>query len=333
MKKIVLIPAYEPDNRLVELIKSINKKDFDIIVVNDGSNSSYDKIFNKIKDSVHYIKYNKNKGKGYALKEGFKYIKKNYKNYIVVTMDSDGQHTIKDANNLIDYVMDNMDVLAIGKRNRNTKIPIRSKFGNEITSKVFKFTTGISIYDTQSGLRAFSDKLMDFLLNVKGNRFEYEMNVLLFASKNNIKMKEIDIETIYIDNNKSSHFNAIKDSYRIYKEIIKYSLSSFISFLVDYILYSIFNLFLSVINSNIFARIISCNVNYFLNKKFVFKSNKNQYTYLQYIILVIINLFINTLILSLIVNIGINKYVAKLFAEICLYILNYYIQKYIIFKK
>ena len=95
--------------------------------------------------------------------------------------------------------------------------------GNRITRYVFKKKTGLSIYDTQSGLRAFSNKLIDYMLGIDGNRYEYEMNVLLNLNKNNIKFHEIDIKTIYIGNNSSSHFKSFKDSYKIYKEIIKYS--------------------------------------------------------------------------------------------------------------
>ncbi len=136
-------------------------------------------------------------------------------------MDLDGQHTIKDAKKLIEYTENNKKVLTIGKRLRDKKIPLRSKVGNAITKLVYFLTTGVKVYDTQSGLRCFTNELVDFMINIEGNRFEYEMNVLIFCAKNNIKMKEIIIETIYIDNNIGSHFNKFKDSYLIYKNIVK----------------------------------------------------------------------------------------------------------------
>ena len=136
-------------------------------------------------------------------------------------MDSDGQHTIKDAKKLLEYTEQNKEVLTIGKRLRDKKIPLRSKVGNEITKFVFLLATGVKIYDTQSGLRCFSSELVDLFLNIDGDRFEYEMNILMYCAKNKIKMKEIVIETIYIDNNSGSHFNKFKDSYLIYKNIIK----------------------------------------------------------------------------------------------------------------
>lgn len=222
MKRIILIPSYEPDNKLIKLVNDLNKEEVDIIVINDGSNETFNNIFKSIENKVHLISYEDNKGKGYALKEGLKYIKDKYKeDYLIITMDSDGQHTIKDAKRLIEYIENNQNVLAIGKRLRDKKIPLRSKIGNGITKFVFFLTTGVKVYDTQSGLRCFTDKLIDYMLDVDGDRFEYEMNVLMMCAKNKIKMKEIVIETIYIDNNSGSHFNKFKDSYLIYKNIFK----------------------------------------------------------------------------------------------------------------
>lgn len=222
-QNIVLIPAYEPDNKLIKLVKELSKEKLEIIIVDDGSGSNYKEIFDKCEQFAKVISYEINQGKGYALKTGLKYIKENYKKpYIIVTMDSDGQHTIKDAKKLMKESFQNRNTLYLGKRIRNGKTPIRSRLGNGITRFVYKIITGLDIYDTQTGLRAFSDELIDYMLEIEGNRFEYEMNVLLKCSKDKVKMSEIEITTIYEANNLGSHFNSIKDSYRIYKYIIKF---------------------------------------------------------------------------------------------------------------
>lgn len=223
MKKIVLIPSYEPDNELIKLLKKLDKeKEYEIVVINDGSNDNFNNIFLESEKYAKVISYKNNKGKGYALKKGIKYVKDKYKkDYLILTMDSDEQHTIKDAKKLIKYTEENPNKLVLGKRLRNKKIPLRSKIGNEITRFIYFLTTRVKVYDTQSGLRCFSDKLVNFLLNIDGDRFDYEMNVLLMCPKNKIKIKEIVIETIYIDNNSKSHFNKFKDSWLIYKNIIK----------------------------------------------------------------------------------------------------------------
>ena len=331
-KLIVLIPSYEPDENLTKLIKNLNKNKITSIVVDDGSGKDYKEIFDNLDTKV--ISYEINQGKGHALKEGYKYIKDNYKVYVVVTMDSDGQHRIEDALNLYNYILENDDTLVLGKRPRGEKTPLRSKIGNAITRFVFHLVSGQDVYDTQTGLRAFSNKLIDYMLKVKGERFEYEMNVLLYAKNNKIPIKEIEIETIYIDNNSKSHFNAIKDSFKVYKEIIKFSLSGIISFLIDLILFIVFKVVLNNITiANVIARAISSTINYIINKNIVFKSNKNiAKSLLEYYGLVIFILLINTLLLNLL-SIIINPILAKLIIEIVLFIISWLVQKILIFKR
>ena len=331
-KLIVLIPSYEPDENLTKLIKNLNKNKITSIVVDDGSGKDYKEIFDNLDTKV--ISYEINQGKGHALKEGYKYIKDNYKEYVVVTMDSDGQHRIEDALNLYNYILENDDTLVLGKRPRGEKTPLRSKIGNAITRFVFHLVSGQDVYDTQTGLRAFSNKLIDYMLEVKGERFEYEMNVLLYAKNNKIPIKELEIETIYIDNNSKSHFNAFKDSFKVYKEIIKFSLSGIISFLIDYILFIVFKVVLNNITiANVIARAISSTINYIINKNIVFKSNKNiAKSLLEYYGLVIFILLINTLLLNLL-SIIINPILAKLIIEIVLFIISWLVQKILIFKR
>lgn len=333
MKYIALIPSYEPDDILINIVKELVKNNFEVIVVNDGSSKKYQKIFDKCNNDAKVINYKTNMGKGYALKKGLSYIKDNYHNGVIVTMDSDGQHTIKDAFKLCQIAENNNNTYVLGKRLRGNKTPLRSKIGNSITRLFFRLTTGVDIYDTQTGLRAFDYKLIDFLLKVEGNRFEYEMNALLDAYKNKIILREEVIETIYENNNKGSHFKAIRDSYLIYKQIFKFMLSSFSSYIIDYLIYS-FSLFfgLSIGLSNIIARIISANYNYFVNKSLVF-NNKDKYnkTIFKYYLLALIILVINTTLLYLLVNLGINKYLAKILVEMTMFIISWIGQKRYIF--
>lgn len=334
--KIALIPAYEPENNFIDLIKELATTDFEIVVIDDGSGEKYKNIFNKISKHAKVISYQANQGKGYALKTGLKYIKDNYSSYIVVTMDCDGQHTVKDAINLADICQKNNNSLILGKRIRSNKTPIRSRIGNSITRLIYRITTGLDVYDTQSGLRAFSDKLLPLLVDIDGDRYEYEMNVLLECSKQKIKIKEVKIETIYIDNNSNSHFNTIKDSILVYKEIIKFSLSSLISFIIDYLLYTLLIILSNnLVLSNIIARIISATTNYIINKNLVFQNKKNiSKSVIEYFLLSIIILTINTLILNILVNkLFINSILAKLFVEIFLFTISYTIQHKFIFKK
>lgn len=339
MKKevVILIPAYEPDMKMISLLDELNKHKLRVIIVNDGSGPDYDKIFNKAKKYAEVLGYEVNRGKGNALKTGFDYINNNIKNEcFVVTMDCDGQHKVSDALKLCEYLKDNPNTLVLGKRIRNGVTPIRSKIGNSITRFVYKIITGIDVYDTQTGLRAFSSNLIPYMLEIRGDRFEYEMNVLLNCSCKNIKIKEIEIETIYIDNNSHSHFKTIKDSILIYKEIFKFLASSLCSFIIDYSLYSIIVYFSnSLILSNVIARLVSSIFNYNINRKVVFKStNKGIKPIIKYYLLASIILVLNTLILYLLVNIiDMNKYVSKIFTEIVLFIFSLFFQKRFVFAK
>ena len=330
---VALIPSYEPTDKLSKIVNDLlQTKRFDVIVVNDGSSSEYDKYFDSIKDRVTYLKYDNNRGKGYALKTGFKYIKDNYDDCIVATLDSDGQHTAKDTLNLCDIESNKSDTILLGKRLRGEKTPLRSKIGNSITRVVFKLSTGIDVYDTQTGLRVFKSNLLPFMLDVPGDRFEYEMNMLLEAPRKSINLEEEVIETIYEDNNSGSHFDTIKDSFRIYKQIFKFMFASVSSFFIDYILYTILNLLTgNLILSNVVARVFSSAFNYTVNRNMVFKDkNSVAKSIIKYYLLAAFILLVNTIALTML-SVVINKYIAKIIIEVILFIVSYFVQKRFIF--
>ena len=270
------------------------------------------------------------------MKKAFSYIRDKYnEGYIVVCVDCDGQHSFRDAMKLCDYVEDHPSTLVLGMRKRSENTPLRSRIGNSITMGVYKYVTGVSVYDTQTGLRAFSDEIMRFILSIDGDRYEYEMNMLLMAVRNGINIHEIEIQTIYIDNNSGSHFNTFRDSYLVYKEIFKFSLSSIISFVIDYLLFTLFMFVFNNINlSNISARIISASVNYNVNKRIVFKSKQKLYKSLSgYILLAISILLINTLLLNIFVNVlSVNAFISKVIVELLLFIFSYIVQRKVVFK-
>jgi putative flippase GtrA len=327
----------------VYLTEKLKKAGFTTIIVDDGSGKKYSKFFKLAEHYATVLTSQKNKGKGCALKKGLQYIKDQFpENSIVVTLDSDGQHTVKDALQVSNCAEANPGCMLLGSRSFSGNVPVRSRFGNKITQFVYRISTGTRIKDTQTGLRAFTSDLIPFLLNVEGERYEYEMNVLLECSHQNIPITEVGIETIYIDNNSASHFDTFKDSFRIYREILKFAASSFTGFLIDYIMYSILVIAtgglgtsISIPLSNILARITSASVNFSLNKKYVFK-NKDSIlrTAIQYFILAAIILAGNTLFLSYLVNsLYMNKFVAKIGTEIIFFTLSWLVQKFIIFRQ
>lgn len=340
MKRIALIPAYEPEQIIRTIVKELKQNNFDIVVVDDGSGPSFAGILTELREYAHVISYNENHGKGYALKCGLSYIEDVYEEGTVITLDADGQHLVTDAIKVCRGIEAGECDLAIGSRRQSKSSPIKSRLGNGITRRVYRMVTGLKVYDTQSGLRAFSIKMLPSMQGIPGDRYEYEMNVLLYMAKHSFTMKEIPIETIYFDKNNSvSHFNALTDSWKIYKEIIKFVASSFASFLVDYSLYALLMLFLGggqlqVVTSNVLARVVSASVNFYINKKYVFRTNGNvKEEAFKYFGLAMFILIVNSIWLSAITYLGMNAYLAKIIVELIMFVGNYIIQHFWIFKK
>ncbi len=353
-KRIALIPAYKPNIQLLEFVKGIEEHGMDCLIVNDGSGEEYMSLFHKIEreTEARVLSFPENRGKGAALKAGLEYLYKEnagkQEDYTVITLDADGQHLLKDALNLLSVAEEKKDTLVLGSRTQSKDSPLRSRIGNGITKEVFHLCTGVEVKDTQTGMRAFSGKMIPEMLDIPGERYEYEMNVLLYLAKEGVPMEEVPIETVYINDNAESHFDTVKDSYRIYKQILKFSASSLLSFLVDFLLYSFFFLISGgLFVSNFFARVISLHLNFFLNKNLVFSAEgeKKQWDlsalkkikkeeYLSYLGLAAFLFLINSFILSGIVgSLGINPYVAKILTEGLLFCLSYFVQKKWIFEK
>ena len=261
-KRIALIPAYEPEKEMVKIAKELKEEGFCVVIVNDGSSQECDSLFVQASEYAAIYTHTHNRGKGAAIKTGLEYIKNNFSiPYVIVTVDADGQHKVDDFLRVVKVAEENPNSLILGSRRFQGNVPWRSRLGNSITRMVYKVSSGLDVFDTQTGLRAFSDRMVEEMLSVRGERYEYEMNVLLeLARKEDIK--EVEIATVYLNDNRSSHFSTIKDSYRIYKEIIRFASSSLTSFLVDYGLYCLlFMISGAMVVSSILARMVSASLN------------------------------------------------------------------------
>lgn len=333
-----VIPAYEPDEKMLAVIDDISSlTDFHIIVINDGSGKDKLPIFAEAAKKAIVLTHEVNKGKGRGIKTALEYIKEHEADTVgIVIADADGQHKVEDIIRVSEALKSSPDKLIMGCRRFSGKIPLRSKFGNNITKFVFSFAAGVKVSDTQTGLRGFSSKLIPFMLSVNGDRYEFEMNMLLECAREGIRFYEVPIETVYLGKNESSHFNPIKDSWRIYKDILKFSCSSLLSFCVDYIFYSIFAMISgSVAFSNICARVISSIFNFSMNKKFVFKNKESiAKTAAKYFLLAALILAANTIMLELCVKYLIhNKYISKILIEVLLFFISWAAQKSFVFRK
>lgn len=341
----VLIPSLEPNEDFVKFLKELKTTFKNIVVVNDGSSKEYDYIFKQITDiEIPVIKNHINLGKGRALKYGINYILNTYEECkVIVTADSDGQHSLDDIQKCAKAALANPDALVLGVRDFDKEnVPPRSKFGNKITRNVFKLFVGLNITDTQTGLRAFSTDVAIKIIDVLGERFDYETNMLIATKDKDIPIKEVPIETIYLNENKSSHFNPIKDSFNIYKLFLKYIFSAVSSFIVDIVLFTVFyNILFGVIDSKailvstVIARIISSLYNYFINAKLVFKKNSSKSSIIKYYILVVIQMCVSAGLVYLMDNVltFLNVTVIKIIIDAVIFVVNFYVQREWIFKK
>ncbi|MBR6874229.1 MAG: bifunctional glycosyltransferase family 2/GtrA family protein [Ruminococcus sp.] len=336
---IALIPAYKPGEALTELAGELSRQGFSVVIVDDGSGTESDGVFEAASEYAAVICHRVNKGKGAALKTGLRFIGRTFfPPYTVVTLDADGQHSVADAVRVSEAAARSSSCLVLGCRafGKEANVPKKSLFGNRMTRTVFRLSSGVDVSDTQTGLRAFSDRLIDRMCAIPGDRYEYEMNVLMDCAREGLPIKEVPIQTIYIDGNSSSHFRPVRDSVRIYKEIIKFSLSSLVCFGLDYLLFCLFSLLTgSAVASNISARIFSAAANFELNRRLVFGS-KGQVpkSAVQYFALALFVLACNTVILKLLITVTpLNSYIAKLITETAMFFVSWTVQRKIIFRK
>ena len=357
----ILIPSLEPDERLPAYIRKLSENGFGrIIVVDDGSSESYQPIFSEVEgiDRTMVLHHDVNHGKGVALKTGYRYIQEHLPEVTgIITADADGQHTVADCIRLAEQLEKGEKALYLGSRDFNqANIPPKSRSGNRITSAVFKLLYGQYLPDTQTGLRAFRKEELPFMIGVEGERFEYEMKVLIACSRAKIPMIPITIETIYENDNEGTHFHPIRDSWRIYKVILgsffKIVGYSMICFLVDQLLFNLFRgwLFpLLGINLNVTlplrikldntslanytARLFSAVLNFRLNRDLVFKVKGKNGTGLRYALTAVCIIILSTLGIKALGLIGMAPWLAKLIVDTLLYFLSYRVQDSWVFRE
>lgn len=334
----ILIPAYKPDMKLLDLILNIKKIcSYNIVIVDDGSGEKFKDIFIEAENlNCNVLIHEKNLGKGMALKTGFKFIKTSEENMGVVCADSDGQHLPEDIVRIAENIEEDTSVIILGSRHFVSNVPILSRIGNTLTRFIFSIATGTSIYDTQTGLRGYSFNMLDWLCSIPGERYEYEMNILLETQKSGYLFKEIDIDTVYYKKNKSSHFRTIRDSLRVYEPIIKFCASSLISAIIDLTLLFLIQLFTSnLLISVIASRVCSSIFNYSMNKNYVFYNGGEsgfKSSLIKYFTLVIFVMAFNYLLIFTFNKlIGIPLFFSKLLTEATIFSFSYWTQRKYVF--
>ncbi len=288
-KVSVIIPSLDPDKKLLTVVDGLLAAGFDdIILVNDGSCPEKRSYFASaaVHPEVTVLHHPQNLGKGAALKTAFAWFLENRSGRDgVITADGDNQHHPEDIKACAEHLCRTKH-FTLGVRDFSLpEVPFRSRSGNRITSFVFKVFVGMTISDTQTGLRAIPAGQLPLLCKISGDRFEYETNMLLALKEYTIPFDEVKIRTVYIEENKSSHFHAVRDSWRIYKLLLvhffRYAISSVVSAVLDEGLFALLSFLLKGILAGFAltavpaatARLISSLCNFYINKKLVFKKN------------------------------------------------------------
>ena len=351
----ILIPSFEPDENLERLVKELVVEKFkQIVVVDDGCGEAYQPIFSRLSkvSGVSVIYHDKNKGKGRALKTGFAYLLDNFKDLKgIVTCDADGQHLVKDivkvATTLHYLLKENRNSIVLGSRDFFAKdVPPKSRFGNLLTSGIFFLLYGRKLSDTQTGLRGIPVSFAKSCLSISGERFDYEIKMLIDAVRQGVPIVEKNISTVYINSNRATHFRAVIDSIRIYKiileEFFRFGISGLLSSVFDILLFAFLSKFvfvsLSVVDCVLFstfiARVCSSLFNYTINRCFAFKSTQNvKKSLVKYYLLCLCQMLLSwLLVVGLFEVLHFDTTLLKIFVDGVLFFVSFQIQKHWVFK-
>lgn len=340
----ILIPSYQPTESLVRLVKELKKgMNTPIIVIDDGSDASYQSLFDQLKTlGIEIIHHGMNLGKGAALKTGIKHITSTYKAVTsIVTCDSDFQHHPDDIKKIFEYALTNPTHLVLGIRDFSLlHVPFKSRYGNKISSLYFFLSTGKKLSDTQTGLRALPKSTFELALSLEENRFDYEMKYLMQCAKIGIPFTQIPIQTIYENNNASSHFKPLRDAYKIYRQPIMFACVGITSALIDISIFSLlllmstFDIVTSIFLSTLLARVLSGIYNFLMNKWVSFQSKaKGKREFVLYLLLYVFQLGASASLVYVISFQFEQLTYVKLIVDSVLFMLSYYIQKHYIFIK
>lgn len=346
-KYFVLIPAFQPDERLIELVENLIAENYrNIVVVDDGNlglkkADDYRKIFDRVQELGAIVLHREERGgKGVSLKAGFAFIQENYKECEgVITADCDGQHLIKDIVAVAKTLEENPDKLILGSRKLYGKgLPFNSWFGNAIAIMFFKVTTGLSCRDALSGLRGIPKELFDLAVSDDGNRYEYELNFLTDAVAK-VKLIQVPITAVFDRHRKTSHFRPIRDTFLLYGRLMRFIISGVTSFLIDYGVFLLLNYFMvkggikfagSVFAATAAARFLASLVNFLMNHFWSFKGKSHTRSIIQfvkYIALWAVLVGLGFLFVYLLGLAHVPVELSKFLVDLALFFLNYFVQQ------
>ncbi|WP_062292445.1 glycosyltransferase [Demequina phytophila] len=335
----ILIPAYEPDARMVALVEDLSRGGWRVLVVDDGSGPRFARPFDQVASrGAVVLRHGANHGKAAALRTGFAWLLRHAPGEPVVCADSDGQHTATDIALVADALARRADgglddAVVLGVRAFTGEVPFRSRLGNRATTAMLAAVTGRRISDTQTGLRGYPAGLLPWAMSVSGERFAYELSLLLDASRRHIPMVEVRVGTVYLDHNASSHFRPVIDSARVLAPLGLFAASSLLCFGIDAAALMALDRWTgSLAAAVVGARVLSAGVNFALNRRVVFRAGGPAAPQaVRYLALASALLAASYLSLLLLTTLGVPLLAAKVTTDLGLWLLSFGVQRAAVF--
>ncbi len=334
----VLIPAYKPDETTIKLVQSLLQDQYgEILVIDDGSGEEFRHIFDAIEQmhDVRVLRHAVNLGKGTALKSGLNDLAVRHPYFAgVITADADGQHLPEDIRKVACALFEHPKKLILGTRAFEDSVPLRSRLGNTATKYVYRFFTPTKLNDTQTGLRGIPTSLIPDVLQISGDRYEFEMRMLIDLRVQGVEFHQCDIQTVYEPGNPTSHFRAFTDSMRIYSVFTRFLATSFATFMIDVLMFSIMiRISDNIALSMAIARLVAGIYQFHACRVFVFKSSRPVATSaLWYATLVLLSGFVSYGLMTAGALVWeTNLVLLKVISETLLLIANFSIQRLLIF--
>ena len=211
LKVCVVMPTYNNGGTLRDVVERTLSVCVDVIVVNDGCTDNSAEILASFGERITVVDYGKNRGKGYALKQGLNKAKAKGFNY-ALTIDSDGQHFPEDIPLFVEALEQHPGALIVGSRNLSQEnMPGGNTFANKFSNFWFKVQTGVNLPDTQTGFRLYP---LQNLPHIFSARYEAELSLLVFSAWRGIDLVPIKVNVCYPEN-RVTHFRPFWDFFRI----------------------------------------------------------------------------------------------------------------------
>ena len=334
----VIIPAYRPEESLLQLIGALSETPIPaIVLVDDGSGPAYREVFRRAAEfeKVRLVRHAVNLGKGAALKTAFNYALCAFSELQgVVTADADGQHHPDDIQQVAERLAAEPDRVILGARTFSAAVPLRSRVGNIVTRTVMGALVGQHVSDTQTGLRGIPASLLPHLLRLEANGYDFELDMLIAIRQRAIRIAEVPIRTIYEPGNRTSHFNPLIDSMKIYFVLLRFSSVSLMTAAIDaLVFYLAYRRFGNVAASQALGRLVAVAFNYSMVRRAVFFSKLRHASVLpEYLLLVCVSGVASYAGIQLLNSrFHFQLLPAKLLVEMLLFFANFAIQRDFIF--